>query len=82
MQPRAAPAGRVVESFELVDPGVLVADLTRRRQRKTEIDASVADLARLHAAAGDDSATDLPRPYRPRDLDWAVVNLVATEAPR
>ncbi|MBK7976467.1 MAG: hypothetical protein IPK07_25415 [Deltaproteobacteria bacterium] len=104
-----------------VDPGVLVADLTRRRQRKTEIDASVADLARLHAAAGDDSATDLamqvleerdaalavkvraalaearvrtaplptyrlqnavPRPYRPRDLDWAVVNLVATEAPR
>ncbi|MFN7955630.1 MAG: hypothetical protein U0610_28205 [bacterium] len=99
-----------------VDPRQVVIDFTRRRMRAADIDASLADLARLHAEDDDAAATEVvlqvveersaasgatlrrelaairkrpavpkpyrfengaPRPYRPRDLDWALVEAAA-----
>jgi hypothetical protein len=98
-----------------------VDDLVRRRFRAAEIDAALADLARILSRAGDSRNADAllsvladrravglarlraellaqasspapaafrldqgrPRPWRPRDLDWAVVGrVVDAEASR
>ncbi len=42
-----------------VDPRQVVIDFTRRRMRNTDIDASLADLGRLHALDDDAAATEL-----------------------